>query len=114
NFQPTRYTVDFPDGRVETYRAVTWDPGYYRVRPGGDTPAQSSSAGVAERFLPLNTSTMLTYLILAHGGKGKFQATQHSINGQYYYKYKPTAIIDPYGLETSFTYEIVGNGLRRL
>src|SRR5947199_4170021 len=25
NFQPTRYTVDFPDGRVETFRAVTWD-----------------------------------------------------------------------------------------
>jgi hypothetical protein len=30
NFAPTRYTVDFPDGRSETFRAVTWDP-YYRV-----------------------------------------------------------------------------------
>src|SRR6266481_7688810 len=26
NFQPKRYTVEFPDGRVETFRAVTWDP----------------------------------------------------------------------------------------
>src|SRR4029450_10988168 len=30
--RPKRYTVDFPDGRVETFRAVTWDS-YYRVRP---------------------------------------------------------------------------------
>src|SRR6478672_106882 len=114
NFQPVRYTVNFPDGRVETFRSVTWDPGYYRVRPGPDTPAQSSSAGVHERFLPLNTSTMLAYLILPDGGKVKFQATQHSSNGQYYYKYKATAIIDPHDLETSFTYEVVNNGLRRL
>ena len=114
NFHPVRYTVNFPDGRVETFRIVTWDPGYYRVRPGVDTPAQSSSAGVRERFLPLNTSTMLAYLILPDGGKVKFQATQHSSNGQYYYTYKATAIIDPHGLETSFTYEVVGNGLRRL
>src|SRR5580765_2749965 len=73
NFQPVRYTVNFPDGRVETFRAVTWDPGYYRVRPGVDTPAQSSSTGVRERFLSLNTSTMLAYLILPDGGKVKFQ-----------------------------------------
>jgi hypothetical protein len=25
NFQPKRYTIDFPDGRVETFRAVTWN-----------------------------------------------------------------------------------------
>src|SRR5438874_5102682 len=29
NLQPARFTVDFPDGRVETFRAVTWDS-YYR------------------------------------------------------------------------------------
>ena len=28
NFLPTRYTVDFPDGRVETFRVVTWDANY--------------------------------------------------------------------------------------
>jgi|SRR5581483_1449061 len=27
---PARYTVEFPDGRVETFRAVTWDT-YYRL-----------------------------------------------------------------------------------
>jgi hypothetical protein len=33
NFQPSSYTVDFPDGRVETFRSVTWDTAnYYRVR----------------------------------------------------------------------------------
>src|SRR5215831_13946556 len=25
NFVPTSYTVDFPDGRVETFKSVTWD-----------------------------------------------------------------------------------------
>src|ERR1043166_2816334 len=27
-FQPSSYTVDFPDGRVETFQSATWDPGY--------------------------------------------------------------------------------------
>ena len=115
SFRPARYTVNFPDGRVETFRAVTWDTAAYRVRPGPDTPTQSSSSGLRDRLEPLNPpSNMYAYLILPDGGKVKFQATQHSSNGQYYYKYKATAIIDPHGLETTFTYEVVGNGLRRL
>ena len=43
NFRPARYTVSFPDGRVETFRAVTWDAGVYRVRPGPHTPAQRTA-----------------------------------------------------------------------
>src|SRR5262249_47455550 len=32
--QPTRYTVEFPDGRVETFKQVNWDTTCYRVRRG--------------------------------------------------------------------------------
>src|SRR6266545_5123759 len=49
NFHPNRYTVEFPDGRVESFGAVTWDSDY-RVRPGPNPPAQSTSAGVRERL----------------------------------------------------------------
>jgi RHS repeat-associated protein len=111
NFQPTRYTVDFPDGRVETFRAVTWDSNY-RVRPGADTP-QTTSAGVRERFIPLNISTMLAYLILSDGGKIEFTASQHVAHGRYYYKYHATAIVDPYGLRTQLVDEVVPDGARR-
>jgi hypothetical protein len=107
NFHPTRYTVDFPDGRVETFRAATWDTNY-RVRPGADTPAQGTSAGVRERFVPLNLSTMLAYLILPDGGKIEFTAYQHTSGSHYYYKYFATAIIDPYGLRTTLQWEVVG------
>src|SRR6266540_7143837 len=89
NFQPKRYTVEFPDGRVETFRAVTWDT-VYRVRPGADTPAQSTSAGVRERFLQLNLNNMYAYLILPDGGAIEFKASQHVSNGHYYYKYHAT------------------------
>lgn len=110
NFQPARFTVDFPDGRVETFRAVTWDS-YYRVRPGPDTPAQSTSAGVRERFIPLSGG--YCYLVLPDGGKVKFHATQHQLqNGSYYYTYQAIAIIDPHGLQTTLTYETTG--LKRL
>ncbi len=111
NFQPARYTVDFPDGRTETFRAVTWDTAnYYRVRPGADTPAQTTSSGVRERVQPLSQG--FVKLILPDGGKVEFSAVQHSyqINGTtyYYYQYKATAIIDPYGLRTTFTYDAQG------
>src|SRR6266542_2091601 len=108
NFYPVRYTVDFPDGRSETFRAVTWDS-YYRVRPGAD----STSAGVRERFVQLNLSTMLAYLVLPDGGQVEFHAEQHNLNGQYYYRYNPTAIIDPYGLRTTLTWDTV-QGSKRL
>src|SRR5207249_2703837 len=108
NFQPTSYTVDFPDGRVETFHAVTWDSNY-RVRSGPDTPAQGTSAGVRERFVPMNPpGNMYAYLLLPDGGKVEFLATQYNVYGNYYYKYKATAIIDPYGLRTTLTYETSG------
>ena len=109
NFYPTRYVVAFPDGRVETFRAVTWDTTCYRVRLGNDTPASSASSGVRERFVPLNLSTMLAKLMLPDGGQVELSATQHSYqqNGHtyFYYKYRATAIIDPYGVRTTFTYD---------
>jgi RHS repeat-associated protein len=112
NFQPKRYTVVFPDGRVETFRAATWDT-CYRVRPGVDTPPQSTSAGVRERFLQLNLNNMYAYLILPDGGAVEFRAQQHSANGRYYYKYHATGIYDPHGLKTTFQSEVTPNGLRR-
>ncbi len=121
NFHPTRYTVDFPDGRVETFRAVNWNPteNCYRVRLGDDTP-QSTSAGVRERLVPLyaGPNNMLAYLLLPDGGKVEFQAAQHSYqqNGHtyYYYKYTATAIVDPYGLRTTLTWENLSDNWKRL
>ena len=113
NFHPTRYTVDFPDGRVETFRAVTWDSNY-RVRSGPNTPAQSTSAGVRERFVPLNLNTMFAYLILPDGGQVEFKAVQFTNGTYYWYKYHATAIIDPYGLRTQLVDEVVANQRRRL
>jgi hypothetical protein len=94
---PKRYTVEFPDGRVETFHAVTWDT-CYRVRSGNDDP-QSTSAGVRERFLQLNLSNMYAYLILPDGGAVEFKAEQHVSGSQYWYKYHVTGIYDPHGLK---------------
>ncbi len=108
-FQPSSYTVDFPDGRTETFVYSASDPGYYRA-----------AAGVRDRLQPLNLGTMLAYLILPDGGKIEFKATQQSYRddccpldgcGQctfYYYSYVAQAIIDPHGLRTSLTYNADG------
>ena len=105
NFSPGQYTVNFPDGRVETFKSVTWDPGYFRVRVGTD-----GSAGVRERLQPIAApNNMYAYLILPDGGKVKFQATLHNFNGQYHYSYKAAAIIDPYGQQTTLTWETVNS-----
>jgi RHS repeat-associated protein len=114
NFQPKRYTVEFPDGRVETFRAVTWDS-VYRVRSGADTPAQSTSAGVRERFLPLDTSTMYAYLILPDGGAVEFKAVRYTnVNhNRWWYKYHATAIYDPHGLKTQLLSSTTPSGLWR-
>jgi len=112
---PARYTVDFPDGRVETFRAVTWDS-YYRVRPGPNIPAQSGSAGVRERLQPIHQQNGSLYadVILPDGGKVEFLASLRTdAQGHYYYKYKATAIIDPYGLKTSLTWETYLNNTRK-
>ena len=75
-----------------------------------------SSAGVRERFVPLNRNTMLASLLLPDGGKVEFQAWLHTTpGGRYYYKYSATAIIDPHGLRTTLQWEVVGpTHLRRL
>jgi RHS repeat-associated protein len=103
NFHPIWYGVDFPDGRVEVFQQVNWDSNY-RVISATGVPK-----GVRNRFLPLNLSSMLAYLLLPDGGQVEFSATQHSVlyNGTtyYYYKYKATALVDPYGVRTSFTYD---------
>jgi RHS repeat-associated protein len=114
NFPPVKYTVNFPDGRVETFRAVTWDT-VYRVRPGADTPAQSTSNGVRERFLQLNLSNMYAYLILPDGGAVEFRAQQKydPAYGRYWYTYRVTGVYDPHGLKTTIDSEVVGT-IRRI
>ncbi|MEY2506450.1 MAG: hypothetical protein QOH01_779 [Verrucomicrobiota bacterium] len=130
NFQPSYYPVEFPDGRTETFFANGADP-YFRATPG-----------IRERFIPLNQSTMLAYLVLPDGGKVEFRASRYSYvlgdggggstppptgptsvnraetdispnlgepppgdGPRYYgYHYKAQAIIDPYGLRTTLTY----------
>src|ERR1041385_2064862 len=113
NFAPTAYTVDFPDGRVETFKSVTWDTNCYRVRAtNGDI---ASSAGMRERLQPHTTGGGPAYLLLPDGGKIQFQAElRRDPVGQYYYRYTATAIIDPYGLSTSLVWETTGNGTKRL
>ena len=113
NSLPKKYTVNFPDGRVETFRAVTWDT-VYRVRPGADTP-QTTSSGIRERLLQLNLSNMYAYLILPDGGAVEFRAQQNfdPNYGRYWYTYRVTGIYDPYGLKTTIDSEVVGT-IRRI
>jgi RHS repeat-associated protein len=66
NFHPTSYPVSFPDGREEIFRHGSSDP-YFRA-----------ALGVKDRFIPLNVTTKLAYLVLPDGGKVRFRATQYS------------------------------------
>lgn len=113
NFLPSSYTVDFPDGRVETFKSVTWDTACYRVwaANGGNT----SSAGVRDRLQPHPVGGGSAYLVLPDGGKIQFQAEERrDVVGQYYYRYTANAIIDPYGLSTTLAWETTANQTRRL
>ena len=94
NYQPTQYTVYFPDGRYEVFSQSS--DSFFRSGPG-----------LRERFQPLDRNTMLAYLIFPDGGKIEFTATQttHWSNVMYYsISYQATAIIDPHGLPTTLTY----------
>ncbi len=104
-FNPLSYSVFYPDGRSITF-----------VQSSTDTLFRSARGGIGERFMPLNRSTMLCYLVMSDGGKVEFRATlvddgvdpetqQHS----YYYTYAPQAIIDPFGLRTNFSYPADGS-----
>ena len=99
SFVPTYYDVNFPDGRVIHFIFSSSDS-YFRGPPG-----------VKARFQPLNTSTLLAYLIMPDGGKVEFKATRVSdcdfeLNPPctYSYNYKAQAIIDPYGQRTLLAY----------
>jgi RHS repeat-associated protein len=103
---------------VETFKQVNWDTTCYRVRASNG--GAGSSAGVRERFVPLDTnpnsqSYLYAYLLLPDGGKVEFKAAQRPANGNYYYRYHVTAIYDPYGLKTTVASEVVGpHNLRRI
>ena len=106
---PTSYTVDFPDGRVETFTQVNWDTVAYRVRATNGNA--DSSAGVRERLVPIyqQSGNLYADLILPDGGKVHFQAWLHTdVNGRYFYRFRAIAIIDPYGLTTTLQWEVVG------
>lgn len=103
SFPPAVYPVSFPDGRVVNF-AFSASDAYFRGPPG-----------VRERFQPTNFNTMLSYLILPDGGKVEFKATRISECDYelhppctYSYTYRAQAIIDPYGLRTTFSYNIDG------
>ncbi len=99
--QPIPYTVDFPDGRVETFAPPAL---------GG---AWRASLGTQERFKPLAGG--LCYLLLPDGGKVEFSATSSSYyDGEthqtyYSYSFTATALIDPFGLRTTFTHNQDGS-----
>jgi RHS repeat-associated protein len=105
--QDMHYTVGFPDGRTETFVFSNADP-YFRAAPG-----------VRERLQPWttsNNSTGFCYLVLPDGGKVEFLGTRtHQFDSELLphtwdeYKFVATAIIDPYGLRTTFTYESDGS-----
>ena len=99
---PSTYQVSFPDGRSEIFQSSSSD--IYYLHAG---------AGIPERFQPPD-SNLVAYLILADGGKVKFQATQHSEFDHdthkylYWYSFLAQAIIDPYGQVTTFTRDANG------
>ncbi len=101
-YSPTSYTVHFPDGRSETFGSSASDI-YYRSGPG-----------VRDRFIPLNTTTSLAYVVLPDGSKVEFQGVQqfdHDIELHVWYSwytYVAQAIIDPYGLRTTLTHNTDG------
>jgi YD repeat-containing protein len=104
SFSPTVYPVSFPDGRVVFFTASSSNP-YFRGPPG-----------VRERFQPLNPSTLLAYLVLPDGGKVEFKATRSIVCDfelnppcGYSYSYRAQALIDPYGLRTTLSYNTNGS-----
>lgn len=91
--------VDFPDGRVETFTYSASDV-YYRA-----------ASGTRERFIPFNAG--LGYLVLADGSKVEFSADPKCVpdgDGGYYcfYNFVAKALIDPFGLRTTLTYNTDG------
>ena len=101
---PSSYGVAFPDGRFESFS--------YNSTTNTCAPF---FPGIADRFTPLNLTTLLAYLVLPDGGMVEFKATKwkyHSPDPPYEdtsgYTYKAQRIIDPNGLSTWFTYDTSG------
>jgi RHS repeat-associated protein len=103
NFQPSAYTVDFPDGQVSTFKQVdsSWDTKWRVVSTNG------APLGVQERFQPLDQN-LKCYLFLPDGGKVEFLGALKSYvqktTTYWYYSYVAQAIVDPHGLRTNFSY----------
>lgn len=62
---PSSYSIFFPEGSNESFS--------YNSASGTCSPA---FLGIRERFLPLDKSSLLAYLVLPDGGKVEFKATQ--------------------------------------
>lgn len=107
--QPQSYTVSFPDGRVESFTPSGADI-YFRAAPG-----------VRERLIQwtsTNGTTGYAYLVLPDGGKVEFSGTRTyeydpelppPYNYTYYFGFTATALIDPHGRRTTFTYNPDGS-----
>lgn len=94
---PSYYTVFYPDGRQITFTSSSSDPGFYH-----------GPRGVPDRFQAVGGAGYC-YLVLPDGGKIQFYQTysQDGPDGARYYSFDltPTAIIDPQGLKTTFSYD---------
>jgi RHS repeat-associated protein len=105
--QHDSYLITFPDGRQETFNYTTADVDY-RAAPG-----------VRDRMQPwtaTNGNFGVCYLVLPDGGKIEFSGTriaQHDpelIPPDWYdFDLTATAMIDPYGLRTTYTYPADGS-----
>jgi RHS repeat-associated protein len=95
-FTPSSYTVDYPDGRKVTFAYSASDP-YYR-----------GPLGVRERFQTPPQGGGFGYLILSDGGKVEFDCEELDSGPDggevWWWVFTATAIIDPYGIRTTFSY----------
>jgi len=95
NFHPTRYTVDFPDGRVETFRAVTWDSVYrVQTRCGHATEHVIGFARERLRATEHEPEQPILHVRVPWSSqmvaRSSSRPPQHVANGHYYYKYHAT------------------------
>jgi len=95
-FTPSSYTVNYPDGRKVIFVPAVGDP-YYR-----------GPLGVRERFQKPSVPGGSGYLILPDGGQVEFECDEFDAgpdgNEWWWWEFTAKAIIDPYGLKTTFTY----------
>jgi RHS repeat-associated protein len=133
NFRPTEYSVVFPDGRAETFFYSSSDA-YFRAGPGiGERFIPLDASMRAYLVLPdggkvrfkatpyswieyrndLPPSTPPPELALRKNVPDDIRAATIGGTTWYGYSYQAEAIIDPYGLETTLTYNSDG-GLSKI